>query len=93
MQGPDQSGLGSTNGLRLVSVLLGLSGSSETASNRYPPKGFLVTFDTFGQLSISFTRMANRRGNESGDRATRFNALCSGLKALLKMSPPHKPKR
>jgi hypothetical protein len=42
---------------------------------------------------MSFTRIANRSGNESGDPATRFNALCLGLKALLKMSPPHKPKR
>jgi hypothetical protein len=53
----------------------------------------LVTFDTFGQLSISFTRMANRRGNESDDPATRFDALCFGLKAPLKMSPLHTPKR
>jgi hypothetical protein len=74
-------------------VLLGLSGSSETASNRYPPKGFLVTFDTFGQLSISFTRMANRRGNESDDPATRSDALCLGSKASLKKKPPHSRKR
>jgi len=73
-------------------VLLGLSGSSETASNRYPPKGFLVTFYAFGQLSISFTRMANRRGNESGDPATRFDALCLDSTASLKKKPPHSRK-
>lgn len=56
-------------------MLLGLSGSSEPPRTAYLPKGFLVTFDTFGQLSISFTHMANRRGNESSDSATRFNAL------------------
>jgi hypothetical protein len=51
-----------------------------------------VTFDTFGQLSNSFVRLSNPRGNESSDLATRFNALCFGFESFTEDEPTSKAK-